>query len=70
MHPEVPKEGATVEEALADPHFQRRGLFERKLGADGHEIPALPVHVADDFRAEAGLAGYPSLAYVAAGTSA
>ncbi len=52
---------ATVEEALADPHFRRRGLFERRLGADGHEIPALPVPVADDFRAEAGLAGYPSL---------
>ncbi len=52
---------ATVEEALADPHFRRRGLFERRLGAEGHEIPALPVPVADDFRAEARLAGYPSL---------
>ena len=52
---------ASVEEALADPHFRRRGLFERRLGASGREIPALPVPVASDFRAEISVAGYPSL---------
>jgi len=34
---------ASVEEALADAHFQARGVFARQLAADGRSIAALPV---------------------------
>ena len=52
---------ATLEEALADPHFAARGVFDRKLAADGQCISALPVPVADAFRADEREAGYPQL---------
>ena len=51
----------TVQEALADAHFVERGLFARRLVADGRHIPALPVPVATAFRGATIEAGYPSL---------
>ena len=51
---------ASVEEALADAHFQARGLFARRLAADGRSISALPLPVDRAFRGEAEL-GYPAL---------
>jgi crotonobetainyl-CoA:carnitine CoA-transferase CaiB-like acyl-CoA transferase len=51
----------TVQEALADSHFVERGLFARRLVADGRQIPALPVPVAASFRDTTIVAGYPSL---------
>jgi crotonobetainyl-CoA:carnitine CoA-transferase CaiB-like acyl-CoA transferase len=42
---------ATLEEALADPHFVGRGLFRRRVALPGgSEIPALPLPIADAFR--------------------
>jgi alpha-methylacyl-CoA racemase len=52
---------ATLEEALHDAHFAARGLFKRKVSADGHSITALPVPVADRFRAMQEQAEYPAL---------
>lgn len=52
---------ASLEEALADPHFKARRLFERKLAAGGREIAALPVPVAAAFRSAETAAGYPAL---------
>lgn len=52
---------ATLQEALNDPHFKSRGLFNRKLTADGKSIVALPVPVDEAFRGEAKDAGYPTL---------
>jgi alpha-methylacyl-CoA racemase len=49
---------ATVEEAMQDPHFQARGLFDRRLALDGRSIPALPVPIADSFRGGAVEQGY------------
>ena len=51
---------ASIQDALADPHFRGRGLFEGKLAADGKTITALPVPIAPEFRAS-GSAGYPAL---------
>ncbi len=51
----------SVQEALADSHFIERGLFARRLVADGRQIPALPVPVAAAFRGATIEAGYPSL---------
>lgn len=43
---------ATLEEALADPHFRERGLFRHKIGnAEGETLPAVTVPVAPQFRA-------------------
>lgn len=43
---------ATVQEALADPHFQARGLFARRIVApDGQSLPALPLPVVPALRA-------------------
>ncbi len=50
----------SLEEALSDPHFQARGLFDHQLHADGRSIPAVPVPVAPEFRNPAA-AGYPAL---------
>ena len=50
----------SIEQALADPHFKARGVFERTLTADGKGIPALPVPVASEWRGD-GAAGYPAL---------
>ncbi|MDE2378460.1 MAG: CoA transferase [Bradyrhizobium sp.] len=41
---------ASLEEAVADPHFAARKLFERKVAADGRAIPALPGPIAACFR--------------------
>jgi crotonobetainyl-CoA:carnitine CoA-transferase CaiB-like acyl-CoA transferase len=42
---------ASLDEALADPHFVARGLFAHRIvAADGSAIPALPVPVAAPFR--------------------
>ncbi len=53
---------ATVQEALADPHFKARGLFDRRLrNEDGREISALPVPVDNAFRGSDVVLGYPAL---------
>jgi alpha-methylacyl-CoA racemase len=41
---------ATLEEALADPHFVERGLFAHKVGRSGATMAALPVPIAPAFR--------------------
>ncbi|HVL71470.1 MAG TPA: CaiB/BaiF CoA-transferase family protein, partial [Beijerinckiaceae bacterium] len=46
---------ASVAEALEDPHFRARGVFDHVLvNEDGGSIPALPVPVAPAFRAKPG----------------
>jgi alpha-methylacyl-CoA racemase len=50
----------TLEEALADPHFRARGLFDHRLQAGERSIPAVPVPVARGFRS-ASPRGYPAL---------
>jgi alpha-methylacyl-CoA racemase len=42
---------ASLDEALADPHFRRRGLFDRKVRAGDTEIPALVLPLDPQFRA-------------------
>ena len=51
---------ASVEEALAEPHFASRGLFAQQLAAGGGNIAALPVPIDAAFRRAAAL-GYPVL---------
>jgi crotonobetainyl-CoA:carnitine CoA-transferase CaiB-like acyl-CoA transferase len=51
---------ASIEQALADPHFKARGVFGRKLTADGKTITALPVPVASAYLGS-DTAGYPAL---------
>ena len=44
---------ATLEEALADPHFIERGLFDHEVRSpDGSTMPALPLPIAPQFRGE------------------
>ena len=50
----------TLEEALADPHFRARGLFDHDLEAGRRSMPALPVPVAPEFRSAAPV-GSPAL---------
>ena len=50
-----------VREALDDPHFRARGLFDRRLTAAGRSIPALPMPIAGAFQASNGHDGYPEL---------
>jgi len=50
----------SIEQALADPAFRARGVFDRKLTADGKSIPALPVPVSPAWRGD-DTAGYPAL---------
>jgi alpha-methylacyl-CoA racemase len=50
----------SLEEAISDPHFQARGLFDHQLPADGRSIPAVPVPVAPEFRNPAP-SGHPAL---------
>jgi len=53
---------ASIEEALHDPHFVERGLFERKISApDGRTMPALPVPISPALRVEEKTRGFPSL---------
>ena len=51
----------SLEDAMRDPHFAARGVFERTLSAAGGAITALPVPVAGAFRAPEQDAGYPEL---------
>jgi crotonobetainyl-CoA:carnitine CoA-transferase CaiB-like acyl-CoA transferase len=42
---------ATLEEAVRDPHFVKRGLFAHKVaGRHGWTMPALPVPIDPQFR--------------------
>jgi crotonobetainyl-CoA:carnitine CoA-transferase CaiB-like acyl-CoA transferase len=52
---------SSVEEALRDPHFAARGVFDARLAAAGGEIPALPVPVHDAFRVQGAALSYPAL---------
>ncbi len=52
---------ATVEEALADPHFRARGLFDHLLRGGDAEIAALPVPIDAIFRSAARSTPYPAL---------
>jgi alpha-methylacyl-CoA racemase len=52
---------ATVEEALADPHFRARGLFGHQVRGGDAAIAALPVPIDAIFRSAAGSASYPAL---------
>jgi alpha-methylacyl-CoA racemase len=52
---------ASLDEALASAHFAARGVFSRSLQGDGRAIPALPVPIAEAFRASGLDAGYPAL---------
>lgn len=46
---------ASLDEAMADPHFQARGLFSEKIRNEaGAEMVALPVSIAPQFRARRG----------------
>ncbi len=53
---------STLEEALADPHFVERGLFDYRVSApDGEEFPALPVPIAPALRVEEKVRPFPPL---------
>ena len=54
----------TIEQAMQDPHFKARGLFNVQItAADGREMTALPVPVAAVFRSAGdGVAAAPGLA--------
>ena len=53
---------ATLEEALADPHFVERGLFDREVSApDGGTIPAVPLPIAPQFRVDEKVRPFPPL---------
>lgn len=43
---------ARLEEAVADPHFAARKVFDRNLSIAGKTVPALPIPVAGVFRAK------------------
>lgn len=51
----------SVQDALRDPHFVARGVFERRLTCGADSIPALPVPIAAEFRGDAAARGYPAL---------
>jgi alpha-methylacyl-CoA racemase len=55
---------ASLEEALADPHFVARGLFAHRVaGATGQTMPALPLPIDPAFRAPSDtIKGVPKLA--------
>ncbi len=52
---------ATLQEAMANPHFRERGVFSRELVSGGKRITALPVPVQDEFRGSDVCSGYPAL---------
>jgi crotonobetainyl-CoA:carnitine CoA-transferase CaiB-like acyl-CoA transferase len=52
---------ASMREAIADPHFRARGLFDRKVATDAGLLTAMPVPVADAFRSPEPSLGYPRL---------
>lgn len=51
----------SLEEAVQDAHFAARGLFAREVAAAGKTIAALPVPVAENFRAAERASEYPGL---------
>ncbi|HEX3244228.1 MAG TPA: CoA transferase [Chloroflexota bacterium] len=51
----------TVQEALADQHFQKRGLFDRTLTLDGESMPALPSPIVPSLRESAPSVSPPKL---------
>jgi len=54
---------ASIEEALADPHFVERGLFAHQITApDGKTIPALPVPIVPALRIDEKVRPFPPLA--------
>jgi len=53
---------ASLEEALADPHFVERGLFKWQVAApDGSVMPAVPVPISPQFRVDEKLRPFPPL---------
>jgi alpha-methylacyl-CoA racemase len=53
---------ASLEEALADPHFIERGLFARRVSApDGSTMPAVPVPIAPQFRVDENVRPFPPM---------
>lgn len=53
---------SSIEEALADPHFIQRGLFDRQITLpDGKAFPALPVPIAPQFRGKEKQLPFPAL---------
>ncbi|MPZ55910.1 MAG: CoA transferase [Rhizobiales bacterium] len=51
----------SLEEALRDPHFAARGLFEHRVAsASGKTIPALPLPIAPEFREPASVKSAPA----------
>lgn len=52
---------ATLQEAMADPHFIARGLFSSTVSGTGKTLPALPVPVLPVFRDAAGDKPAPAL---------
>lgn len=52
----------TVDEAMEDPHFKARGLFDHHVtGSDGSEVKALPTPIAAPLRGDTGKRPYPGL---------
>lgn len=51
----------TVREALEDPHFRERGVFDRLVEGDGRTIAALPLPLDPSFRRSDQRLGYPQL---------
>jgi alpha-methylacyl-CoA racemase len=51
-----------LEEAVSDPHFVQRGLFDRKVRlSSGDEIVALPIPIAPDLRSDEAVRDAPAL---------
>jgi len=51
----------SVEEAMADPQFEARGLFRRSVVSDGDALPAVSVPIDEAFRGSATELRYPRL---------
>ncbi|HJQ63430.1 MAG TPA: CoA transferase, partial [Burkholderiales bacterium] len=51
----------SLRDALADPQIVARQLVDRQVKADGQIVPALPVPIAEIFRADRRSAEYPAL---------
>ncbi|HEX3364625.1 CoA transferase [Phenylobacterium sp.] len=51
----------TVEEAMEDPHFLARGLFNRRVATEEGSMVAVPVPISDIFRSQEELDRYPEL---------
>lgn len=51
----------TIEEALADPQFQTRGMFRHRVRADREALPAVSVPISEEFRSSETDRRYPGL---------